>query len=141
MICVEFPVYLFWVLLLFLVPLNWLSAAFFAALIHEMFHITAIMLCGGKIRGIKIGIRGTVISLDPLNPLKELLCAAAGPTGSFLLLLLALRFPRLAICGFFQGCFNCLPVLPLDGGRVVRSLRVLWVQRKIPCKEMKIGVQ
>ena len=141
MICVEFPVYLFWVLLLFLVPLNWLSAAFFAALVHEMFHIAAIMLCGGKIRGIKIGIHGTVISLDPLNPLQELLCAAAGPTGSFLLLLLAPWFPRLAICGFFQGCFNCLPVLPLDGGRVVRSLRVLWVHRKIPCKERIIGVQ
>ena len=141
MVSVDFPVYLFGVLLLLLVPLNWLIPALLGAVIHEAAHLGMILLVGGRVYGVRIGIRGAKLQVSTLEPHRELLCAAAGPAGSFLLLLLAPRFPRLAICGFFQGCFNCLPVLPLDGGRVLRCLRLLWVQRKRPCKAGKIGVQ
>lgn len=141
MICIDFSVYLFLTLLLLLVPLKWLLAAIFAAAIHELFHVFVIRLCCGKIHSIHIGLRGAKLDIAPLSPVMELLSAAAGPVGSFLLLMLAAWFPRLAICGFFQGCFNLLPIYPMDGGRVLRCIRDLWIRRKIPCKEPRIGVQ
>lgn len=106
-----------WMVLL--VPLRWLFAAIFAALVHESFHILAIILSGNRILGIRIGIGGTVIETDVTNNFQELLCAMAGPAGSLLLLTLCHSFPELALCGGVQGLFNLLPVYPLDGGRVL----------------------
>ena len=141
MVSVEFSACLLGVLLLFVVPLNWLSAAFFAAAFHEVCHIGMILLCGGRIHGFHIGIRGAKLDVSALDTFRELICAAAGPAGSFLLLVTAAFFPRLAVCGFIQGCFNCLPFVPFDGGRILRCIWVLWIQRKRPCKQTRIGVQ
>lgn len=130
MVSLDYSACLFGAMLLFLVPLNWLSAAFFAAVFHELCHIAAVFLCGGSVYGLRIGIRGAELDVGQLSPPQEVLCAAAGPLGSFLLLMMAGRFPRLAICGFFQGCFNCLPVLPMDGGRLLQGILGMIAPRK-----------
>jgi len=46
----------------------------------------------------------------------------AGPAGSMLLLLLSRSAPKIAVCGLFHGLYNLLPVLPLDGGRLLQLL-------------------
>ena len=109
-------------LLLLLLPLNWLLAATAAAFVHEMGHLIAISATGGKVRGIRIGLRSARMDTLLTNPKHELLCAAAGPLASFALLMLAHVFPRLAICALIQGTFNLLPVYPFDGGRILRCL-------------------
>lgn len=109
-------------LLLLLVPLPWLCAAVLAGLIHEAFHMIAIVLCGYHIEGIRIGLWGTVMETDLEGGISELLCAMAGPFGSLLLLTLCHRFPMLSLCGAAQGLFNLLPVYPLDGGRAMLCL-------------------
>ena len=57
------------------------------------------------------------MEVSGLDTKGELLCALAGPVGSLLLALLP--FPMLALCGLCQGLFNLLPIMPLDGGRVL----------------------
>ena len=56
----------------------------FAAVLHELGHISAIKLCGGKIGKLKITVGGAEIvsNLFPLGYKKELLVCLAGPAAS-----------------------------------------------------------
>lgn len=108
--------------LLVTVPLPWIAGAFAAAAFHELCHVLAVYALGERIRSFRIGGGGALLELGPVSNGKELLCAAAGPMGSLLLVLLYRRFPRLAACGLIQGCFNLLPVYPMDGGRILQCI-------------------
>ena len=57
-----------------------------------------------------------------MSPIREAICALAGPLGSFSLLLISEYFPEAAVCGLIQGAYNLIPVYPLDGGRLMRCL-------------------
>ena len=41
--------------LILALPLDWLLAAVTAAIVHELFHLLAVVLCGGRVIGIRIG--------------------------------------------------------------------------------------
>lgn len=109
-------------LLLLLLPLNLVISLYLAAAIHECCHILMLFYFRIPVTGISLGINGAAIRTVPLPPKQELVCAAAGPAGSFLCLLFLRDYPLFALCGLFQGLFNLLPVFPLDGGRILRCL-------------------
>ena len=109
-------------LLLLVLPLPWIVAAIVAASFHEICHILAIRLCGGSIHDLKIGQRGASMGVAVLSPWQELVCTLAGPLGSFLLILTADLFPRLAVCALFHGVYNLVPIYPMDGGRALHCI-------------------
>ena len=111
-----------WAFLLLILPLNFLLAAMGAALFHELCHGLAIYATGGKITRLTVGAGGMVMETTPMPPGKELVCALAGPAGSFFLASLYFRIPMVAVCGLVQACFNMLPLYPLDGGRAMKCL-------------------
>ena len=112
-------------ILVMLLPLPLLLAAFTAAAIHECCHLLALVAFRVQIFEITIRAGGAQIQTAPMMPGKEFVCAAAGPAGSLLCLLAFRRFPLLALCGFVQGLYNLLPVYPMDGGRMVHCLAKL----------------
>ena len=108
-----------------ILPLQWLIAMVLAAAVHELCHLICLKLCGISVYGIHVGLHGAAIQTAIVSPAQELLCAAAGPLGSFLCLIFARFFPLLALCAFWQGIYNLLPLYPFDGGRMLHSLAEL----------------
>lgn len=106
---------------LVLLPTPWGLGAALAAIVHEICHILALQILCVPIYEVRIGIWGARIDTAPMTRGRELVCALAGPLGSFSMLLLSDTFPEAALWGAAQGCYNLLPFYPLDGGRALRA--------------------
>ena len=122
----------------YLVPLKWLFAWFLSTLIHESGHIIAVNLCGGSCQKIVIRGSGCTIHTTELPLISTIICAAAGPAAGIVICLFYKFIPRVAICAFVQSMFNLLPIYPLDGGRILRSVMSIG---KTPCKPDSVAVQ
>lgn len=122
MIFIDSFAWLLWAILILLLPVKWLLCAGLAALVHELFHFCAVILLGGRVLRIRLFPAGAVMETDGVSGFREGLCALAGPVGSFLLVLFIRRFPVLGLFALVQGCFNLLPIDPMDGSRVLRSI-------------------
>lgn len=117
---IDISAYFILALMVLTIPLDWVASVLFAASIHELCHCGAVFMMNGHISSITI--RGDGAALEAYIPGNgsEMLCAAAGPVGSFLLLIFCHKVPKLAICGLIQGLANLMPVYPLDGARIMR---------------------
>lgn len=114
--------------------LDELLVAFLALTIHETSHALAAALFGNRILSIELMPFGSVARLreSALPPYAELVIAAAGPLASLIAAgaascsLRVLPMPQQVVDTFFSfnltlALVNLLPVLPLDGGRILRA--------------------
>lgn len=108
--------------LLLVLPLRWILAAATAGFFHEICHIAAVFLVGGKIRSISVSAGGCVIETEPLAFWQQAVSILAGPAGGLVLLAFRKTAPETAVCGCMQSVYNLLPVLPLDGGRLLQLI-------------------
>ena len=118
------------------VPVDRLLAAMAAITLHELGHLVAIRLCRVKCCAVEWTPLGFIAQADGLAFLsagKRILIAGAGllVSGS----MAVISYPWAAIQPFVYLFFmanlallliNALPVLPLDGGRVLLDLAALW---------------
>ncbi len=105
-----------------LIPFRWLASWMIAAMVHEVFHLMAILICGLSVRYVTIGAFGAVISADIEPGRKMAVCALAGPIGGLLLVVFIRFIPRISLCALLQSMYNLLPIYPLDGGQVLAGL-------------------
>lgn len=110
---------LFLALLCYLVPLRAVGAFLLAMTVHELGHLGALALCGGRLRGLCLGARGAVIAVEGLSSRQELLCALAGPGAGLLLTAFGRWLPMAALMALGHSTYNLLPIYPLDGGRAL----------------------
>ena len=116
---------------------SWTSAFCFAAamVIHETGHIVMAKIVEERISGIHLTPYGGIIRFEntALKGVKGFLFAAGGPLANLLLLMFLKIEPAAAFAASDSGkqfvlanvvmlFFNCMPVFPLDGGRMLFSI-------------------
>lgn len=123
-----------------------LLAFFTCVVLHELGHSFTAMHFGIRVRGILLMPIGGMAQFEdiPRQPSRELMITIAGPAVNFTiaaLLSLWVGAPRgwffddydfpanaqgfaqlLLTWNLFMGCFNLVPVFPMDGGRIFRAL-------------------
>ena len=121
---------LLWAAVYFFDSQGLVSALVPAALVHELGHLAAMALCRVRVRQVRLDCFG--VELDYAGLLRgprALLCLAAGPAAG---ICYALALPAMGLgseywrlsgaVSFCLSLFNLLPVLPLDGGRILLEL-------------------
>lgn len=98
-----------------------------ACVVHELGHIGAAAMLGGTVKGLSLTTIGAELRIsykEPLTYEQDSIVALAGPAANLLsgALALSLGWRLAAVLTLAVGAFNLLPVLPLDGGRVVYAL-------------------
>ncbi|SHH52604.1 hypothetical protein SAMN02745823_00178 [Sporobacter termitidis DSM 10068] len=106
-----------------------------AVAIHELGHLIALYFLRYKIAEFRIDLWGLTIRYNKtMSYAHELISAAAGPAASFALAVAASFYGRaaasdsayiLAGISLVCGAFNLLPVLKLDGGRMLYDVAAL----------------
>lgn len=98
-----------------------------ACLLHELGHIVMAAVLGGRVERLSLTAVGAELRISYASPLgyfQESLVALAGPAANLLAggLFSVLGWGVAAALTLAIGGFNLLPILPLDGGRVIHGL-------------------
>ncbi len=119
--------------------------AFGVVILHELAHVITAVGYGIKVREVELLPFGGVARMEAgleENPVVETVVALAGPLTNGFMLLAALGakqlgwgnpdwLPFFMHANLLVGCFNLLPALPLDGGRIYRA----WLAGRIGLKD------
>ncbi|MGE5328487.1 MAG: site-2 protease family protein [Deltaproteobacteria bacterium] len=110
------------------------AIAYFSAFFHEIAHVLTakkFKLDVKEIEFLPIGFAARITGLWRLSPIREIILLLAGPAVNLLfcisLLLIVKIFPdentsviiNFIFVNIFLVCFNMLPIIPLDGGRIL----------------------
>lgn len=119
---------IFYPVLYFFDSAGWFSALLPAVLAHETGHILALYTFGSRIDTIRLEITGLCMECASLyRPRQNAVCAAAGPAAGLLWAVTSAQLPgdwaaRSAQLSVGLSLFNLLPILPLDGGRILLAV-------------------
>ena len=87
------------------------------------------------ILGVRLRLNGVVIKAGEMGYPTERSCALAGPVVSWGLGAVLLRiWPMCGLISLLLGTINLLPMLPLDGGRILRATLSL----HLDCKQVDL---
>lgn len=116
-----------------------LIALFAIVFVHELGHVAAARLFGLSVISVQMLPFGGVAVIEDngtLSSSREMIIALAGPLQNVLLIMLSTTLHVMGLwegafffyfiqCNLLIALFNLLPVLPLDGGKIVQAICAL----------------
>lgn len=121
--------------------LGLLLIAYLVAFFHELGHIAAAVILKYKVTGIEIlpvGICALVDKKLKNKPQHELLVAACGPVVNLLCIIICMSIYKFCmintqvftVVNLYMLIINLLPIMPLDGGRILNACLALEFKKK-----------
>ena len=112
---------------------------FWAAGVHELAHLIAVWLLGGSVQTMTLRFADAQITTAPMGYAAEIACALAGPAANLLCCFcFQSGLPVFAVVSLLLGCYNLLPVGPLDGGRVLYAILALATEQETAQKVLLV---
>ncbi len=119
-----------WIVLLITDQTQFLFCSFVSALLHESAHIALYVFFNASVLSIEVlpfGISASIGRSSSLSCKAEIISSVSGPLMNLGLALLFIFLPKSVIvgseyfiyCNFAFFAVNILPVIPLDGGRIL----------------------
>lgn len=111
------------------------SRCILACLLHEAGHWITVRCLGGNVQAVRLTAIGAEMSIDTRKPMsygREIAVALAGPAVSLIIAWIAARFGWFLFAGMnlSLGLLNLIPVMPLDGGRVLHQILCMFCPDK-----------
>ena len=148
---IDLKIFLFALIFYFTKQIDLYASMMIFAFLHEIGHLIAGLVCGLKPKNINVMPIGFSISFklntDDYNmklckgsilSLKKIIIAIAGPIVNVVLAALLLSYnieilgidsETLVYANIIIAMFNLLPIYPLDGGRIVRNILEIFINR------------
>lgn len=118
---------------------------FSIVIIHELGHYAAARIFGWRVTEVQILPFGGVAKVDEsgnIPAIEEIIVAIAGPLQNGIMIVMAILFFQFGLwssewTSFFIDAnltialFNLLPIVPLDGGRILQCLFSLWMKYRV----------
>lgn len=120
------------------VPIKWILAWIIAAYIHEVGHYLSLQFFKIPIHSVKIGLLGAKIEAAEASFPSNVFCSLAGPAAGLCLVFFLRQFPRIALCGLIQSCWNLIPITPMDGGHALQGILLRFFPRYALALQKKI---
>ena len=148
---IDLKIFLFLIIFYFTKQIHIYALIMIFAFIHELGHLLAGILCGMRPEKLEIKPYGVSVSfklfpkdynikIGKSNKLevKKILVALAGPVTNLLIIIVSLNLPleffkklMIIYSNILITIFNLIPIYPLDGGRITKSiLNITFGKRK-----------
>lgn len=117
------------------------ATLFGIVLIHELGHVMAAKNFGWRVKEIQLLPFGGVVVVDEMASVpawQEIIVTLSGPLQNGIMMLAAMALQATGVisgewsayfiqANMFLALFNLLPILPLDGGKLMQSLLCFWL--------------